>query len=105
MLGPTQSIDYLGFSIDSTTLTLTIPGTKVTSLVTLAQDTLTLFRMSIRQFAGVVGRLAATDPGNDRAKVHIKVLQRVKQNALTRSQGNYEATVYLSSATKACLRE
>ena len=105
VLGPTQSIDYLGFTIDSTTLTLTIPGTKVTSLVTMAQDTLTQFRMSIRHFAGVVGRLAATDPGNDRAKVHIKVLQRVKQNALTRSQGDYESTVYLSSATKACLRE
>ena len=48
VLGPTQVINYLGFQIDSTTLTLTIPDTKVTSLVTMALDTLTQYRMQIR---------------------------------------------------------
>ena len=100
VLGPTQIIDYLGFQIDSTTLTLTIPDTKLTSLITMAHDTLTHHRLQIRKFAGVIGRLAATGPGNDRAKVHIKVLHRVQQSALTLNKGSYEAVVYLSRATK-----
>ena len=102
---PTQVITYLGFQIDSTTLTLTIPPTKAESLQEMLVTTLGLSTITIRKFAGVLGRLAATDPGNDRAKVLIKPLQRAKQTALTASYRDYEAVMTLSKSTKACLSE
>ena len=71
----------------------------------MAHETLTYYRLQIRKFAGVIGRLAATGPGNDRAKVHIKVLHRVQQSALTLYKGDYGRLVYLSGATKDCIRE
>ena len=104
-LQPSQVITYLGFQIDSTTLTLTIPPKKAESLQEMLVTTLGLSKITIRKFAGVLGRLAATDPGNDRAKVLIKPLQRAKQTALTASYRDYEAVMPLSKPTKACLSE
>ena len=104
-LEPSKVITYLGFLIDSSTLTLTVPPSKSADLQQMVQTTLKVSEITIRKFAGVLGRLAATDPGNDRAKVLIKPLQRVKQTALTASYRNYEAVMSLSTATKVCLRE
>mgnify|MGYP001067850866 CR=1 FL=1 len=104
-LEPSKVLTYLGFLIDSSTLTLTIPPNKSDSLREMVKTTLKLSMITIRNFSGVLGRLAATDSGNDRAKVLIKPLQRVKQTALTASYRDYEAVMKLSMATKACLRE
>ena len=86
VLTPTRVIDYLGFTIDSETLSLTIPEAKVNSLCELGRKALSQYRMTIRKFAGIVGKFAATDPGNDRAKVHIKQLQVAKQKCLAQSE-------------------
>jgi hypothetical protein len=104
-LEPSQVITYLGFLIDSTTLSLTIPPNKSDSLQQMLVTTLGSPKMTIRKFAGVLGKLAAKDPGNDRTKVLIKPLQRAKQTALTASYRDYEAVMRLSTATKACLGE
>ena len=71
-------IDYLGFTIHSTSLTLTIPPGKVQDLMTDGNVFLDTYKCSIRNFSRLIGRFAATDPGNDRAKVHIKALQTAK---------------------------
>ena len=105
VLPPAQVITYLGFQIDSTLLALTIPAQKELSLQVMLGDTLKLSKLTIRKFSGILGRLAATAPGNDRAKVLVKPLQRVGQVALTESYRQYDAVMRLSAATKACLSE
>jgi hypothetical protein len=105
VLEPARVIEYLGFQIDSATLTLNIPPKKQLKLLDILDKALDYTRMSVRQFSGVLGKLAATCPGNDRAKVLIKPLQRVTQCALIASNRDYESPLYLSPATKECLRE
>ena len=104
VLQPSKVIDYLGFTIDSNTLTLTIPPKKVQALCTLGEHALTIRHMSIRKFAGIVGKFAATDPGNCRAKVQIKTLQIAKVKALRRNNFDYEGSMYLDTQTKQCIR-
>lgn len=104
VLEPERVIDYLGFQIDSTTLTLTIPKAKTESLLELGTKLIGQFRMPIRKFARMVGKFAATDAGNDRAKVHIKWLQIVKQRALCKSGHDYDANIYLNAKTRECIQ-
>jgi len=104
-LKPTQTIEYLGFMLHSTSMMLTLPKKKLSAIITKSEDYLTLYKCPIRKFSSLVGMLAATDLGNDRAKVLIKTLQIAKSRALCNSRGKYEDNMYLSSSTKSCIRE
>jgi hypothetical protein len=105
VLEPTQVIDYLGFTIHSPTLTLTIPPEKVQDLLTDGKVFLDTDSCSVRNFSRLVGRFAATDPGNSRAKVHIKALQVAKFRALCKVRGDYEGNMYVTATIRYWIRE
>ena len=105
VLTPTRVIEYLGFTIPSDILLFTIPEKKTQKILKLIENNLKRGRMPIGQFSSLIGKLAATLPGNDKAAVLIKKLQITKVEALMLNRGDYEAAMTLNSDTKAQLRE
>lgn len=105
ILIPAQTIEYLGFKIDSVTLTLTVPAKKQNSLLELIGHYLHRKQATIRHFSSLVGKLIATAPGNDRAKVLCKVLQQALIRAVIRRNMDFSASLNLTHKMKRCLQE
>ena len=88
VLTPTQTIEYLGFTLHSPTMTLTIPHKKQASITQKVEEILNVQICTIRKFSQVLGALAATEPGNSKAKVLTKKLMIAKTEALQTTGGN-----------------
>lgn len=105
VMNPSTKLEYLGFLIDSVKQTLTIPPKKLDGIQESIKDMLSNSRVPIRKFAGLVGRLAATAPANDKAKVLIKTLQVAMIMALAIHKGCYDKPIYLKPKVKRSLEE
>lgn len=94
---PSPIIQFLGFIINSQTMTVTLSPGKVPDVKRLLTTTLKNSRMKIRQFAQVLGKLAATLPANKFGQVYIKRLEKAKAAALKHSNFSYEGNITLNN--------
>ena len=97
---PSQVIQFLGFIIDSRSMTVSPSPDKPPDIKQLITTTLTKTSTTIRQFAQLLGKLAATLPGNKFGQVYLKRLETAKTVALKNCQFSYEGNIKLTKDTR-----
>ena len=103
-LTPSHSIQFLGFTLNSTTMQITLGNGKPEEIKTMLQNSLQIDKMTIRSYAGILGKLAATLPGNKYGMIYLKTLEQQKAIALKRNKFSYEGEIYISPRIKSELQ-
>ena len=99
-LVPSHRVQFLGFMIDSSEMTVTLPTNKIEIISTLLTETLQSSCMSIRNFATLVGKLTATLSANRYGQVFLKNLEVAKTQALCRNQFNFDRVMEITPTVK-----
>ena len=86
ILHPQQRIEFLGFCVDSTTMTLSLPQHKVLKIEKECRHLRNQGEVSARQLAHIIGLLNATNPAVLPARMHYRSLQRLKNRTLGSSR-------------------
>ncbi len=90
-----QRIQYLGFVIDSTDMSITLPPEREAGLRKALREALRELRMgkqsSIRQEARLIGLIVAASPATKYGKGHYRSLERAKTDALVEARGDFSA--------------
>jgi hypothetical protein len=95
VLIPTTTIEFLGFLVDSKTLTLSLPKEKIKKAKIACQSILDNPLPSIQQLSQLLGYLTSTIQAVFPAPIHFRYLQIDKNKALSTCQ-DYSATLQLS---------
>jgi hypothetical protein len=99
-VAPSQSLEFLGFKINSRDMTLCIPEEKRLRLRETARRLYNSdLSPTVRDLASLLGSLQAADPAIRTARLHYRSLQRQKIVAL-RSTKNYMSPVALGSEAR-----
>jgi hypothetical protein len=92
-LTPCQKIDYLGFKIDSKSMTLKLPKAKLRSIVRECQKAKHLRCLPIRNLASLIGKIVATTNAILPARLHSRALLRDKNRGLHLNGWNGSVTL------------
>ena len=98
-LTPCQRIRFLGFMIDSLTMTLTLPEEKLARIIQDCSRALNQLVLTVRFLARLIGRMSAATQAILPAPLFYRGLQNLKNAAFRRSQ-SYDSEVSLSQAAK-----
>ena len=101
ILDPTQSLTFLGLSINSVTMTLSLPEKKILNIQNKCQKILSNPTSSAREVASLIGTLEAARPAIWQAPLHYRYLQIQLIRSLQVSQHNYETRMSLNSNAQA----
>ena len=97
-LSPVHRINFLGFTIDSLSMEISLPREKVQSTIQEAQKLIQSERISTRQLAHMIGIFSLTIPAVLPAHLHYRGLQSLKHKALR--TGGYSSLVTLTEEAK-----
>ena len=97
---PSQEIVFLGFVINSVNMTVKLTPTKIAEVLLVVEQLRAKSQMKIEEVASVVGKLVAAFPGVAYGPLHYRELEKVKIAALSRSKGNFSATMTLNKEAK-----
>ena len=100
VLEPTQTIQFLGFVIDSVAMTVTLPPSKAAKVKSACQRLVLNCNPTIREVAQVIGLIVSSFPAEQYAQLHYRILESKKIHALKVNTGNYEFTMTLSQWLK-----
>lgn len=103
MLVPTQCIEFIGFLINSVDMTVRLTPHKADAIVTLCLRLLRRKEITIREFAQLIGKLVASEPGVMYAPLYYKVLEIEKDEKLKAAKGNFDSRMTLSEKSQQCL--
>ena len=98
LLVPTQSLTFLGLSIDSQTMSLSLPEKKVLDIQNKCQSLIRNPTTSARAVASLIGTLEAARPAIWQAPLHYRQLQIQLIKSLQASWDNYETLMSLNNA-------
>ena len=104
VLIPSQKMVFLGYVIDSVEMTVSLPEEKLNKL---KEQTLSLRekpQCSIRELAHVIGLIVSSFPAIKPARLYYRDLEVCKLEALSSSDGDYNAIVYLSQLARDSLQ-
>jgi hypothetical protein len=101
---PTQNITYLGFLIDSKTMTVKLPPERMQKLKAACENALSQKTLTIRQLEGVIGLMVASFPGVEMGQLHYRRCDNLKIKALKDANGNRENKVKLNEPVRQDLR-
>ena len=87
---PAQEIIFLGFVINSVSMTIRLTHDKKTSLRELCMKVLGNSFISIRRLASLIGKFTASFPGVRYGPLHYRDLEREKVAALKLNKGNFD---------------
>ena len=87
-LFPTQKIEFLGFILDSTLMSITLTKPKQEKIYGLGSALLVKSSVTIRDLAVFIGNVVAASYGVDRAPLRFKYLEILKNKALKSLQDN-----------------
>ena len=96
---PSQQIEFLGFLVDSVTLSLQLPGEKLRKIRKRCQQLLNVGETSIRELSKFLGLLTSSIQAVFPAPLHYRHLQRLKNLSLNTLQ-SYDAIIPLDSLAK-----
>ena len=96
VLIPTQTIEFLGFLIDSVAMTITLPQGKMDKIKTLCRVILTTPNPTIREVAQLIGNLVAATEAVPLAPLHFRTLENEKIVALKQRKGNFDCSMVLT---------
>ena len=103
VLDPTRELVFLGFVINSITMTLSLTPDKRTKIRKMAIKMLRQKSPTIQQVAKLVGNLVATTEAVPLAPRYYRKLEKDKAKALKLSRGRYEAKMIISNKGEADL--
>ena len=96
---PSRCITHLGFLINSTDMSISIPLDKTRTLQAKCAKLLKLKdNVCIRTVASVIGSLVAYCKGIKYGRLHYRCLERAKMKALKLNKGDFDASMSLSTA-------
>ena len=81
-LKPTQTLEFLGFIVDTKNMTLVLPQGKVTAIKDLCSQMLSQTELTVRDIARLIGKLTASIQAIFPAPLHYRQLQSLKNIAL-----------------------
>ena len=94
---PTQSIEYLGFSLNSTLMTVKLTEPKAMKIYNLCKQFHNKDKkFTIRQISSLIGSLTSSFPGVEFGQLHYRHIESDKNHALKENFGNFEAKMKLS---------
>lgn len=92
---PQQRIEFLGFCVDSRTMTLSLPQPKVAKIEKECRHLMNQGQTTARQLAHTIGLLNATSPAILPARMHYRGLQRLKHKII-QTFGHFEGRMSLN---------
>lgn len=93
---PTKQIVFVGFILDSESMTVRLTDEKKEKIINLCSDTIQKSHIIIREFARLIGKLVATEPGVEYAQLRYKPLEKIKDKQLKKNRGNYDAIMFIT---------
>ena len=96
VLCPRQSLQVLGFIIDSRNMTVRLTEEKVEKFKLFGHKLITRPYPTIREGAVVVGLMTAYSHGVEYGQAHFKALELDRNSALGQNQGNFDAHMTIS---------
>ena len=97
---PKQTVDLLGFIIDSTELKISLRERRIQKISDTCDFLLSKEKVKIRSLAVAVGVFLSTYIAVPLARLQTRFLENDKNNSLKENKGNYEAFLQLSAASK-----
>lgn len=97
---PSQTIEFLGFIIDSVSMTVTLSPRKKQKIYMLCQSFMYPGKhFTIREVASFIGKLVSTFPGVEFGPLYYRNLVADKDRHLKSSSGSFDAKMTLSQAS------
>ena len=100
MFCTSQSVVFLGFLIDSVTMTVRLTPDKAHSIKECCDMILNENVVTIKQIAQLVGMFVASEPGVEYARLYYKTLEVEKDSALKTHKGNFEGHLTISHQSR-----
>lgn len=100
VLVPSQRLEFLGFIIDSTCMTVELPPNKIANVLKLCDTGIHTSTMTIRQMLHIVGTLNSYSVAVEYGGNHFKHLENDQIAALKRSKGDFDVEMCLSAKGK-----
>ena len=100
VLQPQQKIDFLGFVVDSITMTVTLTAAKAMKVRSACQNLLFQKTTTIHSVAQVIGFLVSSFPAVEYAEMQYRHLELDKISALPANKGNFDSIMALSFQSK-----
>ena len=97
---PSQVLVFLGFILNSITMTVSPTPHKVEKTIKVCSCLLKNASPTITQVAEVIGILISNFPGTKYGPLHYRALELCKINALQKARGDYSSTMTLSPQAK-----
>ena len=88
---PTQCIEFVGFMLDSRDMTIRLATRKILDIKKRAGEMLKETSISIRDFAKLIGKMVAAEPGVKYAPLYYKSMEIERDMALKMQSGNFDA--------------
>ncbi|KAL9978098.1 hypothetical protein ACROYT_G015579 [Oculina patagonica] len=90
ILEPSQVLEFLGFVLNSVTMTVTVSHAKAENIKHVGKDLLTRTQPTIREVAVVIGKLVASCPGVAMGPLFYRQLENEKTAVLKFHHGNFD---------------
>ena len=100
MLIPTQELEFLGFLLNSISMTIRLPPSKAVHVKSACENLLSKTKVTIRELARVIGLLVSSLPGVQFDRLHYTQVEKDKSRALQLCKGNYDGPVTLSNDSR-----
>lgn len=104
VLIPTQELEFLGFLLNSISMTIRLPPSKAAHVKSACENLLSKTKVTIRELAHVIGLLVSSLPGVQFGRLHYRQLEKDKSRALQLCKGNYDGPVTLSNDSRSELQ-
>ena len=104
ILEPSQVLEFLGFVLNSVSMTVTLSHAKAENIKHVCKDLLTTTQPTIREVAVVIGKLVASCPGVAMGPLFYRQLENEKTAALKLRHGNFDGNMVLSPSAKSDLQ-
>lgn len=100
VLNPTTKIEFLGFILDSVTMTVRLTKARIDKILKCCEQILCLVWVTIRQVAELIGLMVSSFQGVELAPLYYRQLDIEKVVALKLNQNNFDASMQISQAAK-----
>ena len=100
ILKPIQEVEFLGFIINSLTMSVRLPASKSAKVQAACKKLLQSEHISIRDVAHVIGLLVSSLPAVQYGELYYRKLEIDKSIALRQNQGDFDAPMTLSDNSK-----
>ncbi|XP_068674606.1 uncharacterized protein [Montipora foliosa] len=101
VLIPSQVLTFLGFVLNSVTMTVQLTKSRKQKLKTACRTLVNKETCTIQSVAEVIGVIVSSFPGVEHGPVHYRSLERDKSHALRENKGNFGSSMILSPSSRA----